>query len=121
MPLKETNWSKHRKYLDECLDLGFINQIVYDQSINCAAKLQNSLGIPASCTGPDGQMFYAWNSTDMDRRHHFEIAIQPDGLLEVFYRNRVTGKTYFDEFYKLEDLLRSEATAYIRLLKLEES
>lgn len=44
------------------------------------------LPAPASCSGPDGVMFYSWDRG----RYHLEIEILPDDTAEFFYRDRET-------------------------------
>jgi len=44
--------------------------------------------VPSAGTGPDGEMFYAWNSG----RHHLELEIIPGQPAEFFYRDRESGE-----------------------------
>ena len=44
--------------------------------------------VPSAGTGPNGEMFYAWNSG----RHHLELEIIPGQPAEFFYRDRESGE-----------------------------
>lgn len=73
------------------------NGIISQSTANAARKIWELLQrlpdvripVPAASAGPDGQVFYSWNSG----RHHFEIEILPNGDVEFFYRDRETGRT----------------------------
>ncbi len=50
--------------------------------------------VPAAGTGPDGEMFYAWNAG----RYHLELEIIPGQSAEFFYRDRETGEFWGEDY-----------------------
>ncbi len=50
--------------------------------------------VPAAGTGPDGEMFYAWNAG----RYHLELEIIPGQPAEFFYRDRETGEFWGEDY-----------------------
>lgn len=59
--------------------------------------------IPAACTGPDGQMLYAWDHG----RHHLELEIFPNKPAEFFYKDRETRELW-NEDYNIGDPIPAE-------------
>jgi len=53
-----------------------------------------SMVFPASCTGPDGEIFYSWDRG----KHHLELEIIPDGPAEFFYRDRETERFWGEDY-----------------------
>ncbi len=60
--------------------------------------------IPAACTGPDGQMLYAWDHG----RHHLELEIIPQQPAEFFYKDRETRELWSED-YTIGDPIPAEA------------
>jgi GNAT superfamily N-acetyltransferase len=50
--------------------------------------------VPAAAAGPDGKVFYAWNT----KRHHLEAEIIPGQHIEFFYRDRETGECWGEDY-----------------------
>ncbi len=50
--------------------------------------------VPATAAGPDGKVFYAWNT----KRHHLEAEIIPGQPVEFFYRDRETGDCWGEDY-----------------------
>jgi len=71
-----------------------------------------AMPVPAACTGPDGQMFYAWDCG----RHHLELDIAPGKDAEFFYRDRETDQLWCED-YKIGGSLPDEAVAKLRFFR----
>lgn len=68
--------------------------------------------VPAAGTGPDGEMFYAWNAG----RHHLELEIIAGQPAEFFYRDRETGE-YWGEDYDVGSPLPAKIVAKLGLFQ----
>ena len=65
---------------------------------------RGQMPIPAACTGPDGQMLYAWDHG----QHHLELEIFPHKDAEFFYKDRQTRELWGED-YKVGDPLPYDA------------
>ena len=52
------------------------------------------LPVPSASAGPDGMVFYNWDRG----RHHLDVEIRPSHSVDYFYRDRVTGQTWIEEY-----------------------
>ena len=68
--------------------------------------------VPAAGTGPDGEMFYAWNAG----RYHLELEIIPGQPAEFFYRDRETGE-FWGEDYEVGAPLPAKIVAKLGLFQ----
>jgi len=68
------------------------------------AASNGKMPIPAACTGPDGQMLYAWDQG----RHHLELEIIPQRPAEFFYKDRETRELWGED-YTIGDPIPAEA------------
>jgi len=59
-----------------------------------ALASNGEIAVPAACTGPDGEMFYSWDSG----RHHLELEIIPGKPAEFFYRDRETEMVWGEDY-----------------------
>ena len=55
-----------------------------------SAATGNSLAVPDACTGPDGELLYAWDRGD----HHCELEIELEAQPTFFYWNRKSGESW---------------------------
>src|SRR5262249_29443328 len=62
--------------------------------LHCWEATGYALPVPAACTGPDGQMQYAWDRDD----DHLELNISPTEGLSFFYRHRQTGELWMEDY-----------------------
>jgi hypothetical protein len=67
---------------------------------------------PDACTGPDGQAFLFWDA----KVHHLEVELIPDSPTELFYCNRETRESWFDE-WNIGEALPSRFVGYLHLFK----
>ena len=70
------------------------------------------ISVPSACTGPDGEMFYAWDSG----RHHLELEMIPGQAAEFFYRDRVT-EHFWGEDYAVGDPLPARVVEMLHLFR----
>jgi len=68
------------------------------------ASTGGKMPIPAACTGPDGQILYAWDRG----RHHLELEIFADRAAEFFYKDRETRELWGAD-YNVGDRIPDEA------------
>lgn len=66
----------------------------------------NRLSVPDACPGVNGQLLYTWDRDE----HHLEIEIFPRASAEFFYRNRISGQLWEDD-YEINASLPEEAIA----------
>jgi hypothetical protein len=71
---------------------------------------RGQMPIPAACTGPGGQMLYAWDHG----RHHLELEIFPQKAAEFFYKDRQTRELWGED-YNVGDPLPDEALKKFKL------
>jgi hypothetical protein len=71
---------------------------------------RGQMPVPAACTGPDGQMLYAWDHG----RHHLELEIFPDRAAEFFYKDRETRELWGED-YSVGGPLPDEALKKVKL------
>ena len=68
--------------------------------------------VPSAGTGPDGEMFYAWNAG----RHHLELEIIPGQPAEFFYRDRESGE-FWGEDYETDKPLPAGVVSKLALFR----
>jgi hypothetical protein len=69
------------------------------------------LPVPDAAPGPEGQLLYTWNRAE----HHLEAEIFPNGSIEMFYRNRITGDLWGHDS-TAGDALSEEVITRLRLM-----
>lgn len=66
-------------------------------------RTKGRMSVPDACPGLNGQLLYTWDSGV----HHLEIEIFPDGVIELFYRNRASGELWEEEYLEGKPLPNS--------------
>lgn len=85
---------EHFDYLFECEEQGLISAKTHRTAqLNTFHATFFRLGIPAACTGPNGELQFTWGRG----QHHLEVDMQDDGS-DWFYRDRETGETWLLEY-----------------------
>lgn len=72
--------------------------------------LSNAIAVPDASYGPDKQFLFLWDRAE----HHLELEIEPDGAAYFFYRNRLSG-TVWDNNYQIGKPLIPEIIEKLRL------
>jgi hypothetical protein len=106
---------EHLKYLDE-VSTGD-HPLITPETASLAVKAWGliwaasggKMPVPAACTGPDGQMLYAWDQG----RHHLELEIIPLKPAEFFYKDRQTRELWGED-YTIGDPIPAEAVEKFR-------
>ena len=66
--------------------------------------------VPDAAAGPNGEFIYAWDKNE----HHLELEIFPDGVAELFYRNRISSQLW-DADYKSGQVITHDIEEKLRL------
>jgi GNAT superfamily N-acetyltransferase len=82
-------------------------EIAWQEILKASAYM---MAVPSACTGPDGEIFYSWDSG----RHHLELEIIPAKPAEFFYRDRETEQVWGDD-YIIGEPLPPEAVKKLNL------
>jgi hypothetical protein len=92
--------AEHMRYLDEVStgDDPLITSITATLAAQAWEQVRAATGsampVPSACTGPDGQMFYAWDRG----RYHLELEIVPGEPADYFYCDRQTNECWVEEY-----------------------
>lgn len=111
---------KHQEHLDYLDQISQGNDLVVNTTTaNLARSVwmeilcvsNNRMPVPAACTGPDGQILYAWDKG----RHHLEVEIFADQPAEFFYRDSDTGELWGEDHAITGGPLPSEVAEKLEL------
>jgi hypothetical protein len=92
--VRETRVIGLRDYLDMCLSSGAIAPNVGAMAWSIWRRIdseaEGKLEVPDACPGPSGNMLLTWDRG----RYHFEIEIESDLTIALFYLDRTVGQSW---------------------------
>ena len=89
-------WQESQEWLEAQADAGRTTHVLACKTWQALATIHaaiEGLAAPDQAVGPDGQTLAFWDHAE----HHFSLELTTEGEIELFYRNRTTGKIWGTE------------------------